>query len=300
MASCQYGRRAIFGRCRESDFGGQCGVGDIDLEPVGAVIRAGRASRDYTYLKGRRLSAMKPWPVLVLTAVTLHVQAVPHAQRDERPRLSVRPAGDFDVTGAGDNAAWRQAGWVALRSRQPDGHRYDTRFKTVYSGTGLYFLIEGTDHTLTATMKEDFMDLWNEDVFEVFLWTDERYPAYFEYEISPLNRELPILIPNFAGQFLGWRPWHYERDRLTRKATGIIGGPKQPHATIQGWRAEFFIPYALLRPLQNVPPKPGTRWRANVYRMDYDEGNRAEWEWAHVEQSFHEYGRFGDLIFADR
>ena len=71
------------------------------------------------------------------------------------------------------------------------------------------------------------MDLWNEDVFEVFLWTDERYPVYFEYEISPLNRELPILIPNFGGQFLGWRPWHYERDRLTRKATSIIGGPKE-------------------------------------------------------------------------
>jgi len=149
-------------------------------------------------------------------------------------------------------------------------------------------------------MNEDFMDLWNEDVFEVFLWTDERYPMYLEYEISPLNRELPILIPNFGGQFLGWRPWHYERDRLTRKATSTVGGPKQPHAAIQGWRAEFFIPYALLRPLQNVPPKPGTRWRANVYRMDYDEGRRAQWEWAHVEKSFHEYERFGDLLFAGR
>ena len=41
------------------------------------------------------------------------------------------------------------------------------------------------------------MDLWNEDVFEVFLWTDERYPVYLEYEISPLNHELPILDPEF-------------------------------------------------------------------------------------------------------
>ena len=47
--------------------------------------------------------------------------------------------------------------------------------------TGLYFLMEGTDRTLTATMNEDFMDLWKEDVFEVFLWTDERFPVYFEY-----------------------------------------------------------------------------------------------------------------------
>ena len=243
---------------------------------------------------------MKPSILLALTAVSLLPPPAAHAQLDERPRLSVRPAGDFELTGAGDAAAWRQADWVALRRREPDGHAYDTRFKTVYSGTGVYFLIEGTDRTLTATMNEDFMDLWNEDVFEVFLWTDERYPAYFEYEISPLNHELPILIPNFGGQFLGWRPWHYERNRLTRKATTTIGGPKQPHASIQGWRAEIFIPYALLRPLQNVPPKPGTRWRANVYRMDYDEGKRAQWEWAHVQQGFHEYERFGDLIFAER
>ena len=233
-------------------------------------------------------------------ALVLVCQPGAQTQRDERPRLSVRPVADFDVTGAGGNAAWRQADWVPLRRREPDGHAYDTRFKTVYSGTGLYFLIEGTDRTITATMREDFMDLWNEDVFEVFLWTDARYTAYFEYEISPLDHELPILVPNFGGQALGWRPWHYERDRLTRKATEIVGGPKEPHAAIQGWRAEIFIPYALLRPLQNVPPKPGTTWRANVYRMDYDEGKRSQWEWAHVDKSFHEYERFGDLVFADR
>jgi hypothetical protein len=184
--------------------------------------------------------------------------------------------------------------------RQPDAHAYDTRFKMLYSPTVLYFLMEATDRKLTATMTEDFLDLWNEDVFEVFLWTDERYPVYFEYEISPFNHELPILIPNFGGQFLEWRPWHYERDRITRKATSIIGGPKESGASIQGWRAEFFFPYALLRPLQNVPPKPGTRWRANFYRMDYDDGKRTQWAWAPVGESFHEFEKFGDLEFAGR
>jgi hypothetical protein len=220
-----------------------------------------------------------------------------HAQTVERPRLSVKPAEDFEVTGTGEHAAWRQAEWTPLRKRQPDGHPYESRFKTLYSRTGMYFLMEGTDRKLTATMKEDFMDLWNEDVFEVFLWTDERYPVYFEYEISPLSRELPILIPNFGGQFLGWRPWHYERDRMTRKATSTTGGPKESHASIEAWRAEFFIPYALLRPLQNVPPQPGTRWRANFYRVDYDEGKSTQWEWARVGRSFHDYQNYGELLF---
>ena len=228
---------------------------------------------------------------LCLMALTSSEEAAVHAQPADRPRLTVKPAPDFEVTGKGDHAAWSQIEWTALRRRQPDGHPYDTRFKVLYSTTGLYFLMDGTDKTQVATMKEDFMDRWNEDVFEVFLWTDERHPIYFEYQISPLNRELAILVPNFGGQFLGWRPWHYEKDRVTRKNVS---------ASADGWRAEFFIPYALLRPLQNVPPKPGTVWRANFYRMDYDGGKRTQWEWAPVGPSFHEYQKFGDLVFADR
>jgi len=237
---------------------------------------------------------------LCLIALTSREESAVHAQPAERPRLSVKPTQDFEVTGKGDHAAWRPPEWTPLRRRQPDGHPYDTRFKMLYSDTGLYFLMEAADKTLTATMSEDFMDLWNEDVFEVFLWTDERYPVYFEYEISPLNRELPIIVPNFGGKFLGWRPWHYEGPRLIRKNTSTTGGPKQSGASIDAWRAEFFIPYALLQPLQNVPPKPGTTWRANFYRMDYDGGKRTQWDWAPVGDSFHEYQKFGDLVFADR
>jgi hypothetical protein len=247
-----------------------------------------------------RSRVVVPLTGAIIAASAMGVDTEVGAQRGDRPQVTVSLTEDFEVTGAGDQASWRRVDWVPLRRRDADGHPYDTRFKTVYSGTGLYFLIEGTDRTLTASMSEDFLDLWNEDVFEVFLWTDERYPTYFEYEISPLNHELPILIPNFGGQFLGWRPWHYEGERRTRKATATIGGPKQPQAAIEGWRAEFVIPYALLRPLQNVPPKPGTRWRANVYRMDYDQGRRTQWEWAPVGQTFHDYERFGDLVFAGR
>jgi hypothetical protein len=249
---------------------------------------------------GTRRSVILGWIALSLIGPASRYHGGMFAQAGERPRLSVKPAEDFEVTGTGEHASWRQAAWTALRRRQPDGHPYESRFKVLYSKTGLYVLMEGTDRTLTATMNEDFLDLWKEDVFEVFLWTDDRYPVYFEYEISPLNRELPILIPNFGGEFLGWRPWRYERDRLTRKATSTMGGTKQSHASIQGWRAEFFIPYSLLTPLQNVPPGPKTVWRANFYRVDYDEGKSTQWEWAQVGKSFHEYQKFGELLFVDR
>jgi hypothetical protein len=211
--------------------------------------------------------------------------------------LRVRQTKDFVISGKGDAPAWAKANWEPLHLRTPDGHQYQTRIKMLYSRNGLYVLMEAEDCTITATMNEDFLDLWNEDVFEFFFWPDERYPVYFEYEISPLGFELPILIPNFSGEFLGWRPWHYDGKRKTQKATTVEGGSNPPGARVTGWKAEVFVPYDLLKPLQNVPPKPQTRWRANFYRMDYDDGKKTSWDWARVGASFHEFEKFGTLIF---
>ncbi len=211
--------------------------------------------------------------------------------------LHVHRTGDFVVDGKGTAPAWAKAEWQPLRPRAAGGSPYQSRFKMLYSPTGLYVLMDGEDRTLTATLQEDFLDLWNEDVFEFFLWPDERYPVYFEYEISPLGFELPILVPNFGGQFLGWRPWHYDGKRKIQKAVAVAGGPAKSGASITGWTAEVYLPYDLLKPLQNVPPRPGTTWRANVYRLDYDGGRSAGWDWARVGRTFHDIAKFGTLVF---
>jgi hypothetical protein len=211
--------------------------------------------------------------------------------------MTVAATDDFEVTGDGSAKAWNKAKWEPLHKREAAGLPYDTRVKLLYSTKGLYVLMEATDKKITATMKEDFQNLWTEDVFEAFLWPDERDPVYFEYEISPLNFELPILIPNMEGKFLGWRPWHYEGERKIRKATSAMGGTLKSGAEVEGWRAEFFVPFELLQPLRNVPPKSGARWRANFYRMDYDDGKKTSWDWARVGPSFHEFQKFGTLVF---
>jgi predicted TIM-barrel fold metal-dependent hydrolase len=214
-----------------------------------------------------------------------------------RPSYRVHRTEDFNVTGDGAAAAWNTADWATLRRRNDQGHDYDARFKVLYSPRGMYFLMDGTDSKLTATMTEDFQNLWTEDVFEVFLWPDEREAVYFEYEISPLGQELPILVPNMQGKFFGWLPWHYGGGRKIAKATSVRGGEKKSGAAISGWTAEMFFPYELLKPLENVPPQPGSTWRANFYRMDYDDGKNSGWDWSRVGPSFHEYQKFGSLVF---
>lgn len=240
---------------------------------------------------------MRWWVMTAASATLLLASSTWSAIGQEPPVMHVAATGDFQVTGDGSADPWRGVPWTNLNRRENAEHDYRARVRMLYSQTGLYILMDATDRRLTATIEQDFEDLWTEDVFEFFLWPHEQWPVYFEYEISPLGRELPIIIPNFNGQFFGWRPWHYDGPRRTNKAIHVRGGQQKTGATIDGWSAEVFVPYDLLKPLQNVPPGPGTRWRANFYRVDYDDGKTAAWDWARVGESFHEYAKFGTLIF---
>lgn len=215
----------------------------------------------------------------------------------ETPRLLVRRCADFTVNGLGDAEAWQTTNWVSMNRRPNGTHEYTTRFKILSSESGIYVLFDGTDRTLTATKQKDFLDLWKEDVFECFFWTNEADSVYFEYEISPLGYELPILVPNLGGQFLGWRPWHYEGSRKIQKQVSAADGENTSLAAVSGWRAEVFIPFELLKPLRNVPPESGSQWRANFYRVDYDDDQSTAWDWARVGPSFHEFQKFGTLVF---
>jgi hypothetical protein len=210
--------------------------------------------------------------------------------------LTVKKSADFEITGNGSAVVWDLADWVNLPQRVQKPDTYETKVKVLYSETGIYFLFDCQDKKLISTITEDNQDLWEEDVVEVFLWTDETFPVYFEYELSPLNYELPIIVPNNEGHFYGWLPWHYEGERKTRHATSARGGSKESDAIVSAWMAEFFIPYALLTPLKNVPPKSGTTWRANMYRIDYDQGTTT-FSWQKTEKTFHEYKKFGTFVF---
>jgi hypothetical protein len=70
---------------------------------------------------------------------------------------------------------------------------------------------------------------------------------------------------------------------------------KKSGATVTAWIA-IFLPYKLLIPLPQVPPVSGTKWRANMYRIDHDNGS-SQFSWQKTTGSFHEYNSFGTFFF---
>jgi regulation of enolase protein 1 (concanavalin A-like superfamily) len=236
------------------------------------------------------------------------------AQKDSpanKNPLKVKSINDFVVTGDGSSENWKNADWnnlpqhsskalknagwnIRMQTGNSKDLHYKTSFKILYSNTGIYCLFKCEDSVITATLKGDFLNLYDEDVVEVFLRPDTSLPAYFEYELSPLNFELPILILNNKGNIMGWKPWQYEGAKKTKHEVKI--SKKDPLNNRFTWTAEFFIPFALLQPIANAPIKRGTQWRANFYRIDYD-SNPVYSGWQLTRESFHDPERFGILEF---
>lgn len=207
--------------------------------------------------------------------------------------LTIQRVPDFTVNGKGSNPAWSNTLWHKIEKIDTASTSYNSQFKILYSDKGIYLLFHGTDEKITGRYKKDFTNMFHADVFEAFFHTDTSFPIYFEYEINPHNKELPILIPNLKGRLMGWRPWHYEGERRTKKAVSV----EKEKGKIKSWTAEVFIPFALLDPLPNNRPRSGTVWHANFCRLDYDSGKMIKWAWSPIAVSFHEYKKYRPIKF---
>ena len=108
--------------------------------------------------------------------------------------LLVHKCNDFAITGKGDNAEWQKSSWVALNKIDSNGKAYESKFKILYSSTGIYVLFSGEDDRITSRFANDFDSLFKADVFEVFFHPEISEPIYLEYEVSPLNKELIFLM----------------------------------------------------------------------------------------------------------
>ena len=126
--------------------------------------------------------------------------------------LRISKTDNFEINGEGSHEAWNAVDWVSLDMRG-DGPAQNTRVKVLYSDTGIYFLFQCDDEVLTATLTEDFADLYNEDVVEVFLWTEEEYPFI-----------LNMSFPRSTTSYPSWSP--------TVKAISLVGFPGTTMANV--------------------------------------------------------------------
>ena len=95
--------------------------------------------------------------------------------------------------------------------------------------------------------------LWDRDVVEMFFGDDwENMQHYREFEIAPTADWIDLAIDlDHRGANRGWSSGWKTTARFDEKT--------------KTWYAACKIP---LKSVSEKPVKPGTRWRANLYRID--------------------------------
>jgi len=143
-----------------------------------------------------------------------------------------------------------------------------------------------TDRTVAATLTRRDGPLWQEDVVEVFLDPIGDGLSYFEIEVNPLNTICDLVLRRSLS---GWKKefaWDCEGLRTETRTLA------------HGWSARLQVPFLSIAP---SIPAPGSRWRANFARIDYESvgGSRELTAWSPTYRpSFHSPAYFGWLEFA--
>lgn len=238
--------------------------------------------------------------VLVMMLFLVFNKVVGQTATDSKTTLLVRKCNDFTITGQGTDAEWTKAEWNQLTKLDEGGKTNVTRFKILYSISGIYVLFQGDDEKITTKPYKDFESIFNGDVFEVFFHPDPQVNIYFEYEVNHLGKELILAITNMNEQYSSWMPRNSEgvhRTGILRKVD-VVGGSKEIGSAITSWSAEIFFSYGGLGLLPLVPPSSGTLWNANFCRLDYDTGAMIKWSWTpSIKKSFHELDKFRSIKF---
>ena len=179
---------------------------------------------------------------------------------------------------------------VPLR-RASDGTppRLPTSLRVGLRGGDLAVRFDGKDDGFVATKTRHDDQLWQEDVYEVFLAPDDPPYVYYEFEVNPLGTRFDARI---------------ESPRLTRPTicVDVQWGCPGFRARVQlrpgRWSASLSIP---LRALSGDRPIP-SRWKANFFRVDRGaEDEYSTWSPLFREPpDFHDARRFGTLVLEER
>lgn len=198
---------------------------------------------------------------------------------------------DWVPDGRLDEVEWSRAKPFPLEQQSADGvvrAELSTVCRALWSDGFLYLSFECPYSELTdfgpAQAGERVVksaSLWDRDVVEFFCAPDPaKLTHYTEYEWAPNNEALDLRIrrPEFDFKWSSRMEWKVRVDPVGKV-----------------WTCEARIP---LESLAEKRPVAGTRWRANLYRID--RANRAFLASNPVlSGSFHTPGRFGWLEFGE-
>ena len=233
-----------------------------------------------------------------LTITIFTILAVPTALTQQLPRYEIqRVTTPLNIDGQLTEKAWQETADVGpfLNNRDGTTNKIQTHARILYDDTYLYFAFRAVDKNIWATMKRRDEHLWLEEVVEVFLQPSSKIPNYIELEVNPLGTMLDIYLLD-TRKPLHYESWNSEKLRWAVHVEGTIDGKDGDRE----WTCEIALPFEEAVTAVNLPPKPGDRWRMNLFRVER-RPEVAEVSWSPtLQDDFHVLSRLGEIVFIDR
>jgi len=212
-----------------------------------------------------------------------------------------RAANPVLIDGHLDEPEWKAGEPIKLAAYNEGlSLKQETTAKLLWDDDYLYisFLCEDSNIWYSLVHRDEF--LWVEEVVEVYLNPDGDRETYLELQVNPVGTLFDGYILKRDGRrdlLLAWN------SQDLRRAVVVQGTLNDSSDTDRGWSVEMAVPLKDLPTGPNNPPKPGDKWRINLYRIDRpQQGKFDPFEysaWSPVSgDSFHDPDRFAEIEFS--
>jgi len=201
------------------------------------------------------------------------------------------------VDGLLDEAAWKAAPRIErfVDNMTGEDPGPQTEAVVLYDDKFIYFGFEVEDENIWSTFTERDQHLWTEEVVEVFIQADPAHPSYIELEVNPLGTMIDIYLLDIRKP-LKYESWNSSGLRWAVDVRGTVDGKPGD----RGWSCEIALPLDDVVTAPHNPPRPGDRWKANLYRVErYPERKGLAWTPTR-KPDFHLLSAFGEFVFSDR
>jgi len=209
------------------------------------------------------------------------------------PRAATPPL----VDGALDDAAWANAPVVQLAGSY-DGRKVSLRTlaRVTWDDQFVYVAFDCEDPDAWGSLRQRDDPIYNEEVVEAFFDANGDGRTYNELQVSPNNVQFDAAFVAYRSDLEAAKAW---QSSFTT-AVQVKGTVNDPSDQDERWTAEMRIPISELMEVPNSPPRPGDRWRFNLYRLEKVKRDQQEGQSFSplFKGDFHHLPRFGWLEFA--
>lgn len=119
------------------------------------------------------------------------------------------------------------------------------------------------DHDVRGTYTERDDPIWKQEVFELFVFGDDRRADYLELQVSPRGVQ-------FDARFERYRKGDESWNGSFKAPVAVRGTVEMPRDRDEGWTTEFAVPWSdiCMHTEVECPPRAGQQMRVNAFRLE--------------------------------